>query len=148
MSLYYYPMLLISDGVLIIMIITLFSFAAAEERVPVATPTGLNAQTQFCAFFVMKAAELKCPNRIVYIEYVEWNILRHFAKHTQSTPFFVGYIPTVWVSLRLRLSSASPSPSAPSPLWSSDFVYSVYVTTLLMLLIWMIMFANYNCISL
>ena len=48
------------------MIITLFSFAAAEERVPVATPTGLNAQTQFFAFFVMKAAELKCPNRIVY----------------------------------------------------------------------------------
>ena len=48
------------------MIITLFSFAAAEERVPVATPTGLNAQIQFFAFFVMKAAELKCPNRIVY----------------------------------------------------------------------------------
>ena len=47
------------------MIITLFSFAAAEERVPVATPTGLNAQTQFFSFFVMKAAELKCPNRIV-----------------------------------------------------------------------------------
>ena len=48
------------------MIITLFSFAAAEERVPVATPTGLNAQTQFFAFFVMKAAKLKCLNRIVY----------------------------------------------------------------------------------
>ena len=64
------------------MIITLFSFAAAEERVPVATPTGLNAQMQFFAFFVMKAAELKCPNRIVYIEYVEWNILRHFAKRS------------------------------------------------------------------
>ena len=51
---------------LINMIITLFSFAAAEERVPVATPTGLNAQTQFFAFFVMKAAELKCANRILY----------------------------------------------------------------------------------
>ena len=73
------------------MIITLFSFAAAEERVPVATPTGLNAQTQFFAFFVMKAAELKCPNRIVYrvcrVEHFKTLVIIStlVAKHTQST---------------------------------------------------------------
>ena len=96
------------------MIITLFSFAAAEERVPVATPTGLNAQTQFFAFFVMKAAELKCPNRIVYrVCRVE-----HFKtfRKAHSKHIIFRRLHTDCLSLRLRLSSASPSPSAPSPL--------------------------------
>ena len=42
------------------LIIHLIANSSAAERVPVATPTGLNAKTTFFAFFSLKAAELKC----------------------------------------------------------------------------------------